>query len=64
LNTQKATTQNKTLVYLFKKELSLEVRDELLKNPSKTNMDRTEILVYRVDSNGDLALLPNQPFQN
>lgn len=63
LDTKKATTQNKTLVYFFKKELSLEIRDELLKSPSKANMDRTEIWVYKVDSNGDLTLMSNQPFK-
>jgi hypothetical protein len=63
LDTKKATTQNQTLVYFFKKELSLEIKDELLKSPSKANMDRTKILVYKVDSNGDLILMSNQPFK-
>nr|UYR51164.1 hypothetical protein [Morchella crassipes] len=35
----------------------------MLKNPTKANMNRTEIWVYKVDNKGELALIPNQPFK-
>lgn len=63
LNTKKATTQKNTLVYFFSAEISTHVLNELLINPVKANMDRSEIWVYKVDNKGGLGLIPNQPFK-
>jgi len=50
-------------VYYFTKEISSGVISELLKNPTRASFVRTQIRVYRVDENGGLALIPNQPFK-
>lgn len=38
LDTKLATTQNKTLVYFFKKEINSDIRSELLKNPTTSSL--------------------------
>jgi hypothetical protein len=43
LDTKLATIQNNTLVYFFRKEISSEIRNELLKNPNRARNLRTEI---------------------
>lgn len=63
LDTKLATIINKTLVYLFRNEISSDLRIELLNNTSKAQYVRTEIWVYRVDDKGGLSLIPNQPFK-
>ena len=57
MNTKKATIQNKTLVYFFKKEIDSSLKFKLLKNMSKARGIRTEIWVYRVDDNGAMNLI-------
>ena len=54
LDKKLATTQNKTLVYFFSKELDSATRNELLKNSVKAPYNRSEIRVYKVDENGGL----------
>lgn len=54
LDKKLATTQNKTLVYFFKKEINSDIRSEFLKNPTRAHYARTEIWVYKVDENGGL----------
>lgn len=63
LDSKLATTQNKTLVYFFSKELDSATRDYLLKNPVKASYNRSEIWVYKINENGGLDLLPDQPFK-
>lgn len=63
LDTKLATIQNKTWVYLFKNQISSELIDLLKKDkPAIASYARSEIWVYKLDVNGKLTLLPNQPF--
>jgi hypothetical protein len=50
------------LVYLFKKEINLDLKTELKLTQNFYNV-RTEIWVYRLDEKAKLYLLPNQPFK-
>ena len=62
LDTKLATIQNKTLVYFFKNQISSELINELKKYKPVASYARSEIWVYKLDSLGQLSLLPNQPF--
>ena len=62
LDTKLATIQNKTKVYLFKNQVSSELIDVLKNKPAIARYARAEIWVYKLDSNGELTLFPNQPF--
>ena len=57
--------QDKILVYFKKKkEIDSELKDTLIKGkPTKAGYIRSEIWVYKVDANGKLTLIPNQPFK-
>lgn len=64
LDTKFATMQNKMLVYFFRKEIDSELKDTLIKDkPTKAGYIRSKIWVYKVDANGKLTLIPNQPFK-
>lgn len=74
LNTKLAAMQDKMLVYFKKKEIDSELKDILIKGkPIKAGYIRSrfrsgsgsgsEIWVYKVDANGKLTLVPNQPFK-
>lgn len=62
LDTKNFTKQNNMLVYLFKKEINLDLKIELKLSQNFYNV-RTEIWVYRLDEKAKLYLLPNQPFK-
>lgn len=52
------------LVYFFKKEIDSELKDTLIKGkPAKAGYIRSEIWVYKAEANGELTLIPNQPFK-
>jgi len=63
LDTKLASSQNKTLVYFFTKEINSIVKSELLKNTNRAQYARTQIWVYKLDENGVLNLIPDQPFK-
>lgn len=63
LDTKLATNQNKTLVYFFSQEISSNLKSELLNSMSKSRYVRSEIWVYKVDDQGVLSLMPNQPIK-
>ncbi|PQE31509.1 hypothetical protein CJF32_00010517 [Rutstroemia sp. NJR-2017a WRK4] len=63
LDTKLATTQDKKDIYLFSKELSLDLKSSLLNTPAKAAYSRQEFLVYMVGDNNILTLIPNQPFK-
>nr|ATI20280.1 GIY-YIG endonuclease [Juglanconis sp.] len=64
LDTKLATMQNKILVYFFKKEIDLNFKDELVKSkPVVAGYNRSEIWVYQQGANGELSLIPDQPFK-
>lgn len=63
LDTKLASSQNKTLVYFFTKEINSIVKSELLKNTSRAHYTRTETWVYKLGENGVLNLIPDQPFK-
>lgn len=64
LDTKVVTYKQNFSVYLFKKEISLDLKAELLKSTSKlSSYARVEIWVYRRDQYGKMNLLPNQPFK-
>ena len=64
LDTKLATTQNKLLVYLFKKEVDLKLIADLKKDElGVARYMRTEIWVYKVDTEGKLSLISNKPFR-
>lgn len=64
LDRKLATMQNKTWVYFFRNQLSFKLIDELKKDkPTISSYARSEIWVYKVDVDGVLTLMPNQPFR-
>jgi hypothetical protein len=63
LDTKLATTQDKKDIYLFSKELSLDLKSSLLNTPAKAAYSRQEFWVYKVGDNNILTLIPNQPFK-
>jgi hypothetical protein len=64
LDTKLATTQNKIMVYFFKKEIDSKLITKLKKNElGVTRYMRTEVWVYKVDSEGTLSLVSNKPFR-
>ena len=63
LDTKLATKQNKMSVYFFKEEIDSDLKLELMKERSKFHYSRGEIWVYKLDKEGELKLLPNQPFK-
>lgn len=64
LDTKLATMQDKMLVYFFKQELDSELKDKLIQGKlPKAEYIRSEIWVYKVEANGKLTLIPNQPFK-
>ena len=63
LDTKLATKQNKMSVYFFKKEINSNLKMELMKHVDKFHYARSEIWVYKLDEQGKLKLLPNQPFK-
>ena len=64
LDTKLATMQNKFWVYFFKKEVDSKLKIELTKDkPAVAKYARTQIWVYKVNTNGELTLIPNQPFR-
>ena len=50
------------MVYFFKNQISSELINELKKYKPVASYARSEIWVYKLDSLGQLSLLPNQPF--
>lgn len=63
LDTKLATRQDKKNIYFFSKEISLDFRLELIKNPAKARYSRQEFLIYKVADNNILTLIPNQPLK-
>ena len=64
LETKLATTQNKILVYFFKKEVDSKLIAELKNDElGVARYMRTEIWVYKVDAEGKLSLVSNKPFR-
>lgn len=63
LDTKLITKQNKMSVYFFKKEISLNLKIELMKHVDKFHYVRSEIWAYKFDELGKLKLLPSQPFK-
>lgn len=58
--------QNNLFIYLFSKEVSLDLKAQLLKDTSKakfSSYSRIEIWAYKKDEDGKINLLPNQPFK-
>lgn len=55
---------NSTLVYFFSKQLDDLLKKELGKDKSVAKYVRSVIWVYKVSDNGELVLLPNQPFKS
>lgn len=64
LDTEKYTKQNNMLVYLFKKEINLDLKTKLLKLTLNFSNIRTKVWVYKLDEKGKLKLLPDQPYKN
>ena len=62
LDTKIFTKQNNMLVYLFKKEINLDLKTELKLTQNFYSV-RTEVWVYKLDEKAKLYLLPNQPFK-
>jgi group I intron endonuclease len=63
LDTKLATKQNKMSVYFFKKEINSNLKMELMKHVDKFHYARSEIWAYKLDEQGKLKLLPDQPFK-
>lgn len=63
LDTKLATKQNKMSVYFFKKKINLDLKIELMKHVDKFHYAHSEIWTYKLDEQGKLELLPNQPFK-
>ena len=66
MDTKVSTYQNNLFIYLFSKEVSLDLKAQLLKDTSKakfSSYSRIEIWAYKKDEDGKINLLPNQPFK-
>nr|NP_074959.1 orf699 [Podospora anserina] len=63
LDTKFATKQNNMSVYFFKKVVDSNLKIELMKQTDKLRYTRSEIWVYKLDKQGKLILLPDQPFK-
>ena len=65
LDTNRVTKQNNMLVYLLKKEMSSDLKLELadVNNSNKFHYTRSEIWVYKLTQDGNIKLLPDQPFK-
>lgn len=64
LDTELATKQNDTWIYLFTDEISDQIKNKLLKDLKKVSNATTEVWVYK-NLNGELILFDeNQPFKS